>query len=147
IDHIGATALQDVPSLPVVDVQISVPSLSPEARYREALSGLGFAMEAGHPDQTMRFFREVRTPSRVHLHVRAAGTLGEQAALLLRDFLRQDDAARASFAAQKRALASTAAADEDASYAQGKPALLWAALADAHRWAQDTGWAPGVSDA
>lgn len=149
IDHIGSTALGDVPALPVVDVQISVPALAPESSYREALSALGFAMEAGHPDRTMRFFREVRTPSRVHLHVRAAGTIGEQAALLLRDFHRHHDAARTAFATQKQALVRAAIVEEHpaTAYAARKPALLWQALADAHRWAQDTGWAPGLSDA
>ena len=62
IDHIGSTALDGVPALPIVDVQISVPALTPESAYREALSALGFAMEAGHPDKTVRFFRETKMP-------------------------------------------------------------------------------------
>ncbi|MEM8600149.1 MAG: GrpB family protein [Bacteroidota bacterium] len=151
IDHIGGTALADVPARAIVDVQISVPALTPESAYREALSTMGFAMEAGHPDRTVRFFREAKLPSRVHLHVRAAGTLGEQAALLLRDYLRADADARAAFAVQKQALAQATADDGDddgeAAYARAKPALLWDTLGDAHRWAQASGWTPGVSDA
>lgn len=149
IDHIGSTALDGVPALPIVDVQISVPALTPESAYREALSALGFAMEAGHPDKTVRFFRETKLPSRVHLHVRAAGTLGEQSALVLRDFLRTDAEARTAFASGKRALADAVAHEEypAAAYATAKPTVLWEALRGAHRWAQETGWTPGMSDA
>lgn len=141
IDHIGATAVNGLPARPVIDVQLSVRALMPEAAYREPLTALGFVMEAGDADRMRRFFRETNTPSRFHLHVRAAGTLGEQAALLLRDYLRTDRAARVKVAKRKQQL------EAEEVYTATKDALLWETLADAYQWAQQTGWTPGVSDA
>jgi dephospho-CoA kinase len=73
-----------------------------------------------------------------HLHVRVAGSPGWRTALLLRDFLRADAAARADYLALKRGLAGL----PRVSYQDAKEPWFDRAYAAARRWADETGWTP-----
>ena len=81
----------------------------------------------------------------MHLHIREAGTAAARVALLLRDFLRADDIARAQYDALKRGLA-THVKDERA-YADLKRPFVAVTLRLAEAWAERTRWRPGQSDA
>jgi GrpB-like predicted nucleotidyltransferase (UPF0157 family) len=146
IDHIGSTSVVGLSAKPIVDIQISVACLEPADGYRAAIESCGFAWQPDNPELTKRFFREVSPRKRTHLHVRMAGSLGEQFALLFRDYLRAHAERVDAYAALKRSVAHLLLSDRDA-YVQAKAPFIWDLIRDADRWAQDTGWAPGHTDA
>lgn len=142
IDHIGSTSVPGLDAKPVIDVQISVPALTPDDAFRIPLEGLGFRYRRDNPDLSKRYFREPEGARRVHLHVRRAGSLDEQLNLVFRDFLRaRPDTAR-RYARTKRELAARHPHDGQA-YTEGKGPFIWATLRQAAAWAQETGWEPG----
>jgi GrpB-like predicted nucleotidyltransferase (UPF0157 family) len=145
IDHIGSTAVPHLGAKPVVDVQVSVPSLEPLEAYRSPLEQLGFVLRA-NPELTKRYFRERPGARRTHIHVRRHGSWAEQCALLFRDYLRAhaDEAVR--YEQVKRDLAARHRDDRHA-YTDAKAPFIWEVLRAADRWSQEVGWEPGPSDA
>lgn len=146
IDHIGSTAVPGLDAKPIIDVQISVPSLEPVSLYLPALERSGFVWRADNPERTKRYFRETQGARRTHVHVRRAGSFSEQVALLFRDYLRADSEWAARYAAEKHRLAHLLLVDREA-YVSGKDPFVWQTIRRADRWAQETGWEPGPSDA
>ncbi|MBA3905764.1 MAG: GrpB family protein, partial [Pseudonocardiales bacterium] len=63
--------------------------------------------------------------------------------LLLRDWLRADPAARASFLRTKRQAAAESGAD-NGRYAHAKAAWFERAATSAETWAASSGWAPSL---
>lgn len=146
IDHIGSTAVPGLDAKPVLDIQISVVALEPMAPYRLPLERLGYCFRADNPDRTKRYFREAPGGRRTHLHVRRWGSWAEQAALLLRDYLRAHPEEARRYAALKHTLAGQYGADR-LGYTEAKTPFIWETLLQADRWSQATGWEPGPSDA
>ncbi|ONM46903.1 dephospho-CoA kinase [Nocardia donostiensis] len=119
IDHIGSTAVPGLPAKDVIDLQITVADLAAADGLREALAAAGFPVQThiSHDNPTptaedpagtdiTRWAKRVHAsadpgrPARVHLRV--AGTPGQEFALAFRDWLRADAAARAEYAEVKR---------------------------------------------
>lgn len=146
IDHIGSTAVPGLAAKPVIDIQISVPSLEPAGAYRTAIESCGFTWRRDNPELTKRYFRELPPRPRTHVHVRRAGSFSEQFALLFRDYLRAHSDRAERFAAAKRELAALLRVDR-AAYVEAKAPLVWEIVHEADDWAQLTGWEPGPSDA
>ena len=146
IDHVGSTAVPGLGAKPVIDFQIAVRSLVPAEPYREKLEALGWRFHPDNPDRSKRFFMGPIGEPRMHLHVRRAGSVDEQLALLFRDYLRTHPEAAEDYAREKRLLAERFR-QERARYVEGKEPKVWSILRAAHTWAQETGWAPGPSDA
>jgi GrpB-like predicted nucleotidyltransferase (UPF0157 family) len=88
IDHVGSTSVPGLEAKPIIDVQISVASFEPLDAYRGPLESLGYLFRADNTERTKRYFREAPGTRRTHVHVRRAGSLSEQFALLFRDYLR-----------------------------------------------------------
>lgn len=145
IDHIGSTAVAGLDAKPIIDVQVSVASLEPLDAFRLPLERLGFVFRADNPDLTKRYFREPPGTRRTHIHVRRAGSWSEQAALLFRDYLRAHDADARRYAELKYRLAEKHR-DNRHGYTDAKTPFVWAILAKAVSWSQDTGWKSGPSD-
>jgi GrpB-like predicted nucleotidyltransferase (UPF0157 family) len=145
IDHIGSTSVPGLAAKPVVDIQISVPSLEPVDPFRVPLTGLGYVYRETNPERTKRYFREPPGEPRTHVHVRRAGSFAEQFPLLFRDYLRTDPAAAQRYAEVKRRLAAEHPHDGLA-YTNAKAAIVWEIVHLADEWAQRTGWEPGPSD-
>lgn len=119
IDHVGATAVPDVPAADVIDVQVTVASLEVADELRDALSTVGYPrVESVDGTERLHGSADPGRPTRVHL--RAAGTEEQRLALLLRDWLRADADARAEFV-------------------DGEPDV---ARQRARRWAAATDWTP-----
>ena len=146
IDHIGSTAIAQLAAKPIIDVQISVADFEPLATYRGPLERLGYAFRADNPDRTKRYFREPLGQRRTHIHVRRAGSFGEQVALLFRDFMRVHADVAAEYADLKIKLAERYSGERTA-YTDAKGPFIWSVIAQADAWAQRTGWMPGPSDA
>jgi GrpB-like predicted nucleotidyltransferase (UPF0157 family) len=146
IDHVGSTAVPGLDAKPIIDIQVSVSSLEPDAPFREPLESAGFGFSEDNPDLTKRFFREPPGTRRAHIHVRRAGSFDEQLNLLFRDYLRSHREAAEEYAATKRSLALKFGNDREG-YVRAKEPTVWALLVRAHDWGQKIGWSPGPPDA
>jgi GrpB-like predicted nucleotidyltransferase (UPF0157 family) len=148
IDHIGSTAVAGLAAKPVIDIQISVADFEPLAAYRLPLEHLRYIFRADNPNRTERYFREAPGHPRVHIHVKRAGSFGEQFALLFRDYVRAHLDVVSQYAQLKIGLAQRYSQLEDrAVYTEAKRPFIWKVIAQADEWAQQTGWLPGPSDA
>jgi GrpB-like predicted nucleotidyltransferase (UPF0157 family) len=146
IDHIGSTAVPGLDAKPIIDVQISVASLDTLDAFRVPIEGLGFVFRESNPELTKRYFREKPGERRTHIHVRRAGSWGEQFALLFRDYMRAHGADAERYTELKHRLADQYGEDRHG-YTDAKSAFIWQTMVKADRWSQDVGWAPGPSDA
>lgn len=146
IDHIGSTSVPGLDAKPIIDVQISVASFEPREAFRVPMESLGFVHRAQNPDLTKRYFREAPGTRRTHIHVRRAGSWGEQFALLFRDYMRTHPQEARRYAEMKYRLAQQYR-DDRHGYTEAKGPFLWQTMAKVDRWNQETGWTPGPSDA
>jgi GrpB-like predicted nucleotidyltransferase (UPF0157 family) len=148
IDHIGSTSVPHLAAKPVIDIQISVADFDPLAIYQIPLEKLGYIFRADNPELTKRYFRETPGSRRVHIHVRKTGSFSEQLVLLFRDYLRTYPDVAMQYAQLKTDLAQQYFRVEDReAYTEAKDPFIWKVIAQADKWAQQTGWFPGPSDA
>jgi GrpB-like predicted nucleotidyltransferase (UPF0157 family) len=148
IDHIGSTAVPGLAAKPVIDIQISVASFEPLDAFRLPLEALGYIFRAENPELTKRYFREPPGAGRVHIHVRLLGHWNEQFALLFRDYLRTHPETAGRYGILKRDLAARYSRPHERQlYTEAKDPFIWESMYAANRWAQDTGWRAGPSDA
>jgi GrpB-like predicted nucleotidyltransferase (UPF0157 family) len=145
IDHIGSTSIPGLAAKPVIDIQVSVAALEPVEAYGRALGSLGYVFRADNTDLSKRYFREKPGTRRTHIHVRQAGSWGEQLNLLFRDYLRVHEQDASRYAQVKMELAEIYRNDR-IKYVDGKVEIIWEILMKANRWSQDVGWYPGASD-
>ncbi len=152
IDHIGSTAVPGLAAKDVIDIQVTVRSLS--TPVETALAGLGYQRSANitadhRPPSTTGpetdwhkwFFRPPVTQRPTNLHVRMHGRPNQCYPLLFRDYLRTHPVARDAYAIIKQQLARYHPMDMDAYYDIKDPVcdLIWSA---AEEWAQTTNWQP-----
>ena len=153
VEHIGSTSVPGLPAKDVLDIQLGVRSLADEGDERDALRAAGFTRYPGidadtpkpsDPDPAhwrKRLYVSADPGRPVNLHVRAVDSPGYRYALLFRDWLRADPAARWEYLAVKRRLEQEHRDDPDtAGYADAKEPWFDAALPLAERWATTTGW-------
>lgn len=152
VTHIGSTAVPGLPAQDVIDLQLGVRSLADADGFRDALAEAGFpgrpAVDHDHPKPPgpvwpQRFHGSADPGRGAHLHVRELGSPGWRYALLLRDWLRADPAARAEYLRLKRRAAAAAGGDPDV-YVAGKEPWFDGAAARAEAWAVSSGWAPSL---
>ena len=160
VDHVGSTAVPGLAAKDVIDIQALVLRLD-DPGIVAALTGAGYTHMAdntgdppnpdtapalGEDDWRKLYFREAPGGRRVHVHVRRNGAAGARNTLLLRDYLRDDPAARRDYGDFKQALAGQTREDRDAYQAIKQPFIRCAQRA-AETWADRTRWAPGAPDA
>ena len=116
LEHIGSTAVPDLPAKDVIDLQVGVRDLTEAdgAAFVADLASAGFVRVPGVDHDNAkdggtwpkRLHGSV-DPGRVaHVHVRAVGSPGWDWAIDFRDWLRADPEARDAYAAAKAALAA-----------------------------------------
>lgn len=108
IEHVGSTSVPDLAAKPVVDIQVSVPSLEPRNLYHTRLASLGYRhVSLGQFDLVYPFFRKPASgQSTHHVHLCAAGSEQERNHLAFRDYLRSHPAVAAEYVTLKRQLAT-----------------------------------------
>ena len=148
IDHIGSTAVPGLGAKDVIDVQITVQTLTSEVRYRLTEAGYEHREAITHDhvppgeDDDPRlwakfFFNQPAGQRRANIHVRAAGNPNQRYPLLFRDYLRAHPNSARSIEHIKRAIARYHADDVEAYYDIKDPVydLIWDAALD---WARTT---------
>jgi GrpB-like predicted nucleotidyltransferase (UPF0157 family) len=139
IEHVGSTSIRGIAAKPIIDVQISVPDITDEARFVPPIESVGVELRMREPDLGHVYFRN--NPRTIHIHVCQVGSRWERNHLLFRDYLRAHlDAARA-YEEVKRAAVATYGADRLA-YTEAKGPFIEQTLAAAEDWATRTGWRP-----
>jgi dephospho-CoA kinase len=149
LDHIGSTSVPGLPAKDLLDLQAVVADLDAAARVAEAAPAAGFVPAPGRWYGLDRRGGEHREyvavdadPGRpVNINIRPVTAPVWREALLFRDWLRADAAARDGYAAVKRELAAQPGIEVDG---YGREKLPWvaAALERAEAWAAATGWTP-----
>ncbi|RAP76864.1 GrpB family protein [Paenibacillus montanisoli] len=145
IDHIGSTSVPGLAAKPVIDIQVSVRSLEPVDVYLSGFEQLGYVFRADNTERTKRYFREGQGMGRTHIHVREAGSFGEQFALLFRDYLRWNRTDADYYAGVKTRLMEQCKHDRQR-YVDEKEPYIWEIMRRASRWSQETGWKPEPTD-
>ena len=136
VDHVGSTAVPGLAALDVLDILVAVRSETEAEDLVQPLASAGFPLRS---DDT----HVSADPARwADVHVRVADSAGWRCALLYRDWLRADDAARVEYEQVKRAASAGHHDRSSAGYAAAKKAWFDGAQARAEAWAQHTGWTP-----
>jgi GrpB-like predicted nucleotidyltransferase (UPF0157 family) len=130
VEHVGSTSVPGLAAKPIIDIVV-VPA-GPIEDAVAPLEAVGYVLRVREPGHRM-----LRTPERdVHVHLWAdpAETTRH---LLFRDWLREDAADRARYAAVKRELATRAWGDMN-DYADAKSPVITEITARAEAWATAT---------
>ena len=138
IEHVGSTAIPDLPAKPVIDILVTVPDPDREASYVPAIESLRIQLRSR--DDLHRYFRPFSgNPRDVQVHVCAAGSSWERRHLLFRDYLRTNESARQAYLAAKLEAAQHWR-DDRIAYADAKTDVINRLIARAEIWAIETGW-------
>ena len=107
IEHIGSTAVPGLAAKPIIDVLVTVASVSDETGYLACLTSAGYQLRTREPGH-----RLFRTPDLgVHVHVLQHDDEAVAAYLDLRDRLRGSESARQRYTAVKQAVIATGVTD------------------------------------
>jgi dephospho-CoA kinase len=153
LDHVGSTAVPGLPARDVIDIQLTVASLTDADAIGDALGAAGFPRVPGErsdrakPDGTTDVWRKrvhgnADPGRRASVNVRVAGSPGWRYALLMRDYLRAVPAVREEYAALKAKLAAKSGMTR-AAYLDAKEPWFTALWPRMEAWAKETGWASG----
>jgi GrpB-like predicted nucleotidyltransferase (UPF0157 family) len=148
IEHVGSTAVPGLPSKPIIDLLVGVPSLE-EARQRciGPLGALGYIYmpEYGSWLPGELFFRKGPPgPWTHHVHMMEPSHPRWETRLVFRDYLRAHPRAAHAYADIKRSLASSSHDDIEA-YRTGKTSFVEDTTAKARAWRAAAAKSPAAS--
>jgi dephospho-CoA kinase len=167
VDHIGSTAVPDYDAKDVIDIQVTVESLTVADELTEPLLSAGYPRiqhitadvaksdarstvgRYNHSDEPALWHKRIHAsadPGRpTNVHIRVEGWPNQQFALLFVDWLAANPSVRADYLAVKRAAEKHAALGDvagSARYAEAKEPWFLDAYRRAWEWADSTGWRP-----
>jgi dephospho-CoA kinase len=135
--HVGPTAVPGLPAVDVLDVQLAVDPGADVAALRAALDAAGFPRLDEWTGAAGEWGHAGADPGRpVRVHGCAAGSPAWRAALLRRDWLRDDAVARA----ERARLAMLRGADGEAAQSRWEEA----AVTRMDDWAASSGWSASL---
>ncbi len=156
IDHIGSTSVPGLAAKDIIDIQITVAAL--DDQVISAMNALGYRHPEGiwrdhvppgfvGPDMHWQkfFFRAPHGQRPTNTHVRVQGRANQRYPLLFRDYLRAHPATAKAYSQLKHRLAKHLADIEMYSYIKDPAVDL--IYFPAEKWAEDTGWEQGPTDA
>jgi GrpB-like predicted nucleotidyltransferase (UPF0157 family) len=138
LDHVGSTAVPGLAAKPIVDLQVAVAALEPQAAYVEPLEAIGYLFVPYATAPEYHFFgKPPERPRTHHLHVCLAGSFEERRHLAVRDYLRAQPREAARYEAVKRESARLHPEDRIA-YMAGKEGFILEMERRALDWAART---------
>lgn len=162
VDHIGSTAVPDMPAKDVIDVQVTVASLADADVLVDALTAAGYVRmpitsdvgkpdarstvaELDHSNDDALWHKRVHSsadPARpTNVHIRVDGWPGQQFALLFVDWVRANPGVQHDYLSLKQRVAGEGHISTGA-YADAKEPWFLDAYRRAWEWADATGWRP-----
>jgi GrpB-like predicted nucleotidyltransferase (UPF0157 family) len=156
IDHIGSTAVANLASKNVIDVQITAESLDDPEQIRGPLAAAGYQFcalvardhrppDASGPDSDWQklFLYNAPGQRRCNIHVRVLGRPNQIYPILVRDFLRAHPRSAEAFCGRLKVLAPLVPVEE---YPDVKDPVCDLIYEHAQAWAGQTRWQPPPSD-
>lgn len=104
LEHAGSTSVPGLAAKPVLDIVLVVADPADEAAYVPALEAAGYALRIREPEWYQHRMLRGANPD-VNLHVFGKGCEEVDQMLLMRDWLRENEADRELYARTKRELA------------------------------------------
>jgi GrpB-like predicted nucleotidyltransferase (UPF0157 family) len=105
VEHIGSTSVPGLVAKPIIDILLVVANSADEASYVPALEAAGYVLRIREPDwHEHRLFKG--PDININLHFFTQGSEEIRRVLVLRDWLRANEADRELYARSKRSLAS-----------------------------------------
>lgn len=104
LEHAGSTSVPGLAAKPIIDIVLVVADSADEAAYVPALEAAGYALRIREPEWFQHRMLRGTNPT-VNLHVFSEGCDEVDRMLLMRDWLRANDADRELYARTKRELA------------------------------------------
>ncbi|MDT0264879.1 GrpB family protein [Streptomyces sp. DSM 44915] len=148
VDHVGSTSVPGLAAKDCVDIQVRVAAPPEPASLAPPLTALGYRLRpepwnrkelsGGVSCRKLVFAPPVGAAVRHNVHLRAHDGPNARFALLFRDHLRADAAARDAWGAFKTRLVRSA--PDLFEYGQIKASATTVLMLAAERWAADTGW-------
>ncbi len=126
VDHVGSTSVPGLAAKPVIDIQVSVATLTPRAPIVDPLVAAGYRHSIDPIETEHEFLSKGYDDDdavRVHVHVCEAGSAWERRHLAFRDELRRRPDTAAEYEQLKRRLAAEHPRDIQ-SYVDGKTAFI-----------------------
>ncbi|MGH2595414.1 MAG: GrpB family protein [Actinomycetota bacterium] len=126
IEHVGSTSVPGLAAKPVIDIQVSVNSITPRAPLIDPLVAIGYRyaidpIETEHEFLSIGFHPD--TSRKVQIHLCEVGSGWEARHLAFRDYLRSHDEVAAEYLALKGRLATEHPRDIQA-YVDGKTGFI-----------------------
>ena len=146
VDHVGSTSVPGLQAKDCIDVQVRMRSID-EARDPQLLAAVGFRCRpepwnrielCGGERCRKLVFAPPPGARPCNVHLREGNGPNARFALLFRDYLRADEAAREAWGAFKQRLALSVPDLLD--YGQIKAPATEVLMGAAERWAAETGW-------
>jgi GrpB-like predicted nucleotidyltransferase (UPF0157 family) len=104
VEHVGSTSVPGLVAKPIIDILLVVADSADEPSYVPALEAAGYVLRIREPDwHEHRLFKGPDT--NINLHVFTQGSEEIHRTLMLRDWLRTNEADRELYARSKRSLA------------------------------------------
>jgi GrpB-like predicted nucleotidyltransferase (UPF0157 family) len=128
IEHVGATSVPGLLGQPYIDTAISAWPFPLEESDRRAIESLGYELDPDSPRAQEQRFRRADSPFR--LYVAEAGSALWADYALVRDYLRQDEAAMHALSTRKQEWADNTASP---GYQEAKEEWLGQLAEDAHQ--------------
>ena len=120
IEHVGSTAIPDIPAKPILDIAIAIPDVGAICEYIEKLKQIGYEYWGDIFGGGVYTFAKGPDSCRTHyVHIVALDSPQWEGYLLFRDYLRGHEEARKEYAMLKSTLAEKYESDRKA-YTQGK---------------------------
>lgn len=104
LEHAGSTSVPGLAAKPIIDIVLVVADPADEAAYVPALEAAGYALRIREPEWYQHRMLRGANPD-VNLHVFGKGCEEVDQMLLMRDWLRENEADRELYAQTKRELA------------------------------------------
>ena len=133
IEHVGSTSVPGLAAKPVIDIQVSVPSLEPLSHHLVPLGRAGYThVPLGAFDLVYPFFQKPdEWPSTHHIHLCVVGSEEERNHLAFRDYLRTHPVVAGEYVELKRELAAVhhgMTLESRERYSLAKPAFVTSVL-------------------
>ncbi|MGH2543897.1 MAG: GrpB family protein, partial [Ardenticatenaceae bacterium] len=130
LQHIGATSVPGLPASPCLDIGLSVWPFPLEAHRQDALEALGYTPVPGYEGAPEQRFRH----NAYQLYIVEAGSDLWTNYLLIRDYLRHDEAARQAYVTHKPVCVASTIPQPAEDKAAAKTELFRPLLAAAQDW-------------
>ncbi len=157
IDHIGSTSVPNLDAKDIIDIQVTVETLSYEVERALNLAGFERILQITHdhipPEATTDpnewekwIFKPESSSRKINLHVRIINRANQRYPILFRDYLRALPMVAQAYAKVKKEIVKYHPEDDMDAYYDIKDPVCDIIIGGAEEWAKLTNWSQRESD-